>query len=110
MSPILTGGLGNWVQGINFRKVVGNGNIISHRVELKANFTKTFEVSLDYFFLKAHTLSNLGALAPIAKLNGKTYGQEWTLNTRYFLNSHFLLLGILSYAQPGDAIKKCFSR
>lgn len=106
--PILTGGLGNWVQGINFRKVVGNGNIISHRVELKANFSKSFEVSLDYFFLKAHTLSNLGALAPIAKLNSHTYGQELTLTTRYLLNSHFMLLGILSYAKPGDAIQKAF--
>lgn len=106
--PILTGGLGNWVQGLNFRKVVGNGNIISHRVELKANFTKSFEASLDYFFLKAHTLSNLGALAPIAKLNAKTYGQEWTLTTRYSLNSHFMLLGIFSYAKPGDAIQNAF--
>jgi Alginate export len=106
--PILTGGLGNWVQGINFRKVVGNGNIISHRVELKANFTKSFEASLDYFFLKAHTLSNIGALAPIAKLNANTYGQEWTLTTRYFLNTHFMLLGILSYAKPGDAIQNAF--
>jgi hypothetical protein len=106
--PMLTGGLGDWVQGINFRKIIGNGNIISHRVELKANFTKNFEAAIDYFFLKAHTLSNLGALAPISKLNENAYGQEWTITTRYVPSKHFMLLGILSYAKPGDAIRKAF--
>jgi hypothetical protein len=96
------------VQGINFRKVVGNGNIVSHRVELKANFSRAFEVSLDYFFLKAHTLSNVGALAPISKLNARTYGQEITLTTRYFLSNHFMLLGVFSYSAPGEAIRSAF--
>jgi hypothetical protein len=107
--PILTGGLGNWVQGINFRKLVGSGNIVSHRVEAKAYVSKSFELSLDYFFLKANTLANMGALAPIAKLTDKTYGQEVTLTTRYFLSSHFMLLGVLSHAIPGNAIKTSFN-
>jgi hypothetical protein len=107
--PILTGGLGNWVQGINFRKLVGSGNIVSHRVEAKAYVNKSFELSLDYFFLKANTLSNMGALAPIAKLTDKTYGQEITLTSRYFLSSHFMLLGVLSHAIPGNAIKTSFN-
>ena len=107
--PMLTGGLGNWVQGINFRKIVGSGNIISHRVELKSYFSKSFEVSLDYFHLRAHTSSNIGALAPIAKLNGLEYGHEFTLASRYFLNSHFMLLTVFSHAVPGDAIKNAFN-
>lgn len=107
--PILTGGLGNWVQGINFRKLLGNGNLISHRVELKSYFSKSFEVSLDYFYLKAHTRENLGSLPPLVKLDSRQFGHELTLTTRYFLNSHFLLLGILSYAKPGDAIKQSFN-
>lgn len=107
--PILTGGLGNWVQGINFRKVAGNGNIISHRVELKSYLSKSWEVSLDYFLLKANTYSNIGALAPIAKLKGDTYGQEITLTSRYFLSSHFMLLTVFSHAIPGNAIKNAFS-
>jgi hypothetical protein len=106
--PMLTGGLGNWVQGIDFRKISGNGNIISHRIEAKASLSKTFEASIDYFFLKSDTRSNLGALAPIQKLKGDVYGQEVTLTTRYFLSSHFMLLGIFSYAAPGDAIKNAF--
>jgi hypothetical protein len=107
--PILTGGLGNWVQGINFRKVAGNGNIISHRLELKSYFSKSWEVSLDYFLLQAHTASNIGALAPIAKLNGKTYGQELTLTSRYFLSNHFMLLTVFSHGVPGNAIKNAFT-
>lgn len=107
--PILTGGLGNWVQGINFRKLLGNGNIISHRVELKSYFSKSFEVALDYFFLQAHTPENLGSLPPLVKLNNRQFGHEFTLTTRYFLNSHFLLLGVLSHARPGKAIESAFT-
>ena len=107
--PMLTGGLGNWVQGIDFRKISGSGNIISHRVEAKANFSSNFEMSVDYFLLRANTLSNIGALSPIANLKDVSYGHEFTLTTRYFLSSHFMFLGIFSYANPGEAIKKAFS-
>lgn len=106
--PILTGGLGNWVQGINFRKIVGNGNIISHRVEAKANFSKQLEISADYFLLKANTHQNQGGLAPIAKLAEKTYGHEITITGRYFISSHFMFLTVLSYASPGKAIQQAF--
>jgi hypothetical protein len=107
--PMLTGGLGNWVQGINFRKVSGNGNIGSHRIELKAFFTKTFEASFDYFMLLAPSMENTGALAPLAKLKGRQYGQEFTFSTRYFLSNHFMLLGILSHALPGNATRNAFA-
>lgn len=105
---LLTGGLGNWVQGINFRKIIGDGNLTSHRVELKGYVKKNFEVSLDYFFLQANSLSNLGSLAPISNLNAKTYGHEVTLTTRYFMGNHYMLLGVFSWAQPGAAIEKAF--
>lgn len=106
---ILTGGLGNWVQGINFRKLIGNGNILSHRVELKAYPSKTFDLSLDYFLLQAHQLDNTSGLAPIAKLKHKMFGQEVTLTTRYFLNEHFMLLGVFSHAKPGSGIQQAVS-
>jgi hypothetical protein len=106
--PVLTGGLGNWVQGINFRKLVGSGNIISHRVELKTNLSKVFELTLDYFFLQADSYSNIGGLAPISRLKAKNFGQEVTLGTRYFLNDHFMLLTVFSWAKPGEAIEQAF--
>jgi hypothetical protein len=106
--PLLTGGLGNWVQGINFRKVVGNGNIITHRIEAKMQVSSVFELSLDYFHLRAQSLSNLGGLAPIARLKSVEYGQEVTLTARYFLNKHFMLLGVFSYGQPGTGLQLAF--
>jgi Alginate export len=108
--PILTGGLGNWVQGINFRKVIGNGNIVTHRIEVKGNFSKKWDLSLDYFILSADQLNNQGGLGPIANLKDKSFGQEFTLNTRYFINNHFMLFGLYSFANPGKAIQNSFDQ
>jgi hypothetical protein len=105
---IQTGGLGNWVQGINFRKVNGDGNIVSHRVELKGYIKRNFELSVDYFFLRADNLSNLGSLAPISNLSGKSYCHEITGTARYFIGRHFLFLGVLSWSKPGEAITRAF--
>jgi hypothetical protein len=107
--PILSGGLGNWLQGLNYRKVLGNGNLISHRIEVKSYINKKVELSFDYFLLRAHRELNLGGLAPIARLIEKDYGHEVTLSGRYFINNHFLLLCVFSYAHPGEAIRKQFS-
>lgn len=107
--PMLTGGLGDWVQGINFRKLSGNGNITTHRVELKTYFTKSFDVSLEYFMLLAPSQENTGELPPLAKLKGKQYGQEITMTTRYFLSKNFNILGILSHAIPGNAVRNAFT-
>lgn len=107
--PILTGGLGNWVQGINFRKIIGNGNIETHRIEVKGNFSKKWDISLDYFVLHANQLNNQGGLAPISSLKNKNYGQEFTINTRYFINNNFMLFGLYSVADPGKAIENSFN-
>jgi hypothetical protein len=102
--PLLSSGLGNWVQGINFRKVIGNGNIVSHRIELKGSLSDKWQVALDAFFLRADELNNLGGLAPISNLTDKNFGQEYTVNLRYFLNRHFLFQGVFSHATPQKAI------
>jgi hypothetical protein len=91
------------------RKIVGNGNIVSHRVEVKANLSSTFEVSLDYFLLMANSYANNGGLPPLSPtLKARNYGQEITLTSRYFLNNHFMLLGVFSWATPGAAIEQAF--
>jgi len=105
---IQTGGLGNWVQGIDFRKISGDGNFITHRFELKGYVKKNFEVSLDYFLLSADTYSNLGSLAPVSNLSSKNYGHEVTATTRYFIGKNYLLLGVFSWAKPGDAVVSAF--
>lgn len=103
--PLLTGGLGDWVQGINMRKVVGNGNIVTHRIQAKVFPTSSLELSLDYFHLRADTYSNIGSLAPLQELKSKRLGDEITLTSRWFLSRHFMLLGIASYGIPGSGIK-----
>ena len=106
--PILTGGLGNWVQGLNYRKVAGNGNITSHRIEVSSWITGTMALSLDYFYLRANQANNLGALPPIAQLKNKELGHEATITLKGLIADHFTLLGIVSYAIPGAGLKSAF--
>ncbi len=103
--PLLTGGLGTWVQGLNFRKVIGAGNIISHRIELSGYLVDKLRLSFDAYFLKAHQLNNLGGLAPISELQSKNFGQEYTLAGQYSFNPNYLLLAVVSGAFPGGAIQ-----
>ncbi len=108
--PLQTGGLGNWIQGLNFRKVCGNGNIGAHRVQLDFYPQSNMLVSLDYFYLWAPQLYNLGGLPPLSSLQDNKLGQEITMTYKYFISNKFTLLGIISTAFPGDAIKKAFSK
>ncbi len=106
--PILTGVLGNWVQGLNFRKLVGNGNLVSHRVELTSWISPTMAISFDYFNLRADQLTNNGGLAPITTLKNKMLGQEGSLTLKGLLNKNMTLLGIVSYATPGKGLELAF--
>ncbi len=107
--PILTGGLGNWVQGLNFRKVLGNGNLVSHRVEMTSWISPTMSLSLDYFYLQADRLNNVGGLPPITTLSSKTLGHETSLSIKGLLKEHFTLLGVVSYGIPGDGLDAAFA-
>lgn len=107
--PILTGGLGNWVQGLNFRKVLGNGNLISHRVELTSWINQSMSLSFDYFYLQANELNNLGGLPPINTLSNKELGHEASLTLKGLLKEHFTLLGVVSYGIPGKGLNHAFA-
>lgn len=104
--PLLTGGLGDWVQGINMRKVLGNGNIITHRLQARINPSSSVDVSIDYFHLRADSYINVGGLAPITQLKSKRLGDEITVTTHWYINQHFMLLGLGSIAIPGKAIRE----
>ena len=106
--PILTGGLGNWVQGLNFRKVLGNGNIKTHRVELTSWINNSMAISLDYFYLQADKLNNLGGLPPISNLKSKEFGHETTLTLKGLLQKNLTLLGVVSYGIPGKGLQQAF--
>lgn len=104
--PVLTGGLADWVQGINMRKVAGNGNIISHRVQARLNLLKNLDVSVDYYHLRADSYINAGGLAPLTQLKSKRLGDEITLISHWYINRNFLLLGIGSWAHPGKGLRR----
>lgn len=107
--PILTGGLGNWVQGLNFRKVLGNGNLFSQRIELTSWISQSMSLSLDYFYLRANSLNNVGGLPPIANLTNKELGHETSLTLKGLLKEHFTLLGVVSYGIPGEGLQQAFT-
>lgn len=104
--PLLTGGLGDWVQGINMRKILGNGNIISHRIQARFNPTPSLDFSVDYFHLRADTYTNLGSMAPLSELKSKKLGDEVTVTSHWYINSNFMLLGLFSYAIPGKGVRE----
>lgn len=106
--PMLTGGLGNWIQGLNFRKTAGNGNIGAHRLQLDLYPRNDMLLSIDYFYLWAPQEFNLGGLPPISRLNDNYLGQEITFTYKYFISNNFTLLGIFSTAFPGEGMKKAF--
>lgn len=106
--PILTGGLGNWVQGLNFRKVLGNGNLVSHRIELTSWINESMSLSFDYFYLQANQLNNLGGLAPIKTLKNKELGHEASVTLKGLLKEHFTFLGVVSYGIPGKGLEEAF--
>ncbi|MCI0472935.1 MAG: alginate export family protein, partial [Ignavibacteria bacterium] len=107
--PMQTGGLGNWIQGLSFRKVSGNSNIGAHRIQLDLYPKQDMLVSLDYFYLWAPESFNLGGLPPISRLPDNHIGQEITMTYKYFISDKFTLLGIFSAVFPGNGIKKNFS-
>lgn len=100
------GGLGDWLQGINLAKVYSNGNLFSHRVEFKVKPTDNLQLSLDYFYLFADELNNLGGNAALSRLESRSIGQEVMFTTRWSISQNLFLLGVTSMAFPSDAIRR----
>ena len=87
---------------------MGNGNIISHRIEATSWVTENMSLSLDYFYLQSDQLNNLGGLAPISNLKNKELGHETSLTLKGLLKDHITLLGVVSYGIPGKGFKQAF--
>jgi hypothetical protein len=100
------GGLGDWLQGINLAKVYTNANVFSHRVELKIKPSNTLQFSLDYFYLFANQLNNLGGNPALSSLESRSIGHELMFTTRWSVSQNLFLLGTTSIAFPSDAIRR----
>lgn len=102
--PMLTGSLAEWVQGINMCKVVGAGNIVTHRLEAIIYPARNINIELDYYHLRADTRYNVGGTPALNNLPSKHLGDEITMQVNWNINRHFMLLGLVSAAIPGKGI------
>jgi len=92
----LSSGLDEWVQGVNFKKVVTNTNLNSHRVRLNAGPDQRLNFTLDYYYLW---------VAVPLPTEQSTYGNELDLIVRWAISKQLFFLGGAGVVWPGDVIK-----
>lgn len=91
----LSSGLDTWVQGVNFKKVVSNSNLNTHRIRLNVVPTEKLSLTFDYFWLLADETGG-----------SPDYGQELNLGVRWSISEHLFFLGVAGIAFPGDNLKE----
>jgi hypothetical protein len=84
------------VQGVNFKKVVTNSNLDSHRWRLNFGPDPRLNYTIDYFRLYAHQ-----AIAG----QSDHYGDELDVGIRWAITPRLFFLGVAGVAWPGDAIR-----
>jgi hypothetical protein len=103
--PMLSGGLAEWVQGVSFKKIVGNSNMNVHRLRATASPSKKLNLTLDLFDFEARELNNLGGNPALASLASHDIGREVTLRADWFAMRRLYVLFVASHAVPGNAIR-----
>jgi hypothetical protein len=103
--PLMNTGLGIWLQGVSFGKLMSNSNLATHRVQLNIAPMETLNLTADYHLLRAPQLNNLGSSPAIALLKSHDIGQEFTLSARWAINKNFYLQSLASCALPGKALR-----
>ena len=103
--PLLSTGLGIWLQGISFGKIVSNSNLATHRVQLNVVPVETLNVTFDYHKLTVPETDDATSNRVPGALSSSDLGQEFTLSGRWAINRNLYLQGIASYAMPGAALE-----
>lgn len=103
--PLLSTGLGNWLQGISFGKLTSNSNLSVHRLQVNVVPMPMLNVTFDWHILRAPERNNLGANPALSTLTSSDIGQEFTLTGRWALNRNLFLQTIGSVAVPGKALR-----
>ena len=103
--PLLSTGLGIWLQGVSFGKVVSNSNLGTHRIQLNVVPVETLNVTFDYHKLAVPEADDVNANRVPGALSSSSLGQEFTLSARWAINRTLYLQGIASYAVPGEALQ-----
>lgn len=104
--PLLSTGLGNWLQGVIFGKITSNANLAVHRLQFNLAPTPALNITFDWHLLRAPERNNLGSNPLIARLSSTDIGQEFSLTARWAMNRNLYLQGIASLAVPGKALRE----
>lgn len=103
--PLLSTGLGNWLQGVTFGKVTSNSNLAAHRIQFNVTPVPTLNLTLDWHLLRAPELNNLGGNPALSRLSSYDLGQEFTLSVRWAISRQLYLQSLASMAVPGRALR-----
>ncbi len=103
--PLLSTGLGNWLQGVVMGKITSNSNLAVHRLQLNLVPAASLNVTFDWHILRAVERNNLGANPAIAQLTSTDIGQEFTATARWAIDRNFYLQSFVSVARPGRALR-----
>jgi hypothetical protein len=103
--PLLSTGLGNWLQGISFGKLTSNSNLAVHRLQFNLQPTPAINLTFDWHLLRAPERNNLGSNPVLAQLSSHDIGQEFTTTLRWAINRNLYLQSLVSVAAPGRALR-----
>ncbi len=103
--PLLSTGLGNWLQGVVFGKITSNSNLAVHRLQFNLVPTPALNLTLEWYLLQAPELNNLGSNPAIGRLSSRDLGQEFSATARWAINRNLYLQTIASVGVPGKALR-----
>jgi hypothetical protein len=92
----MSSGLDKWVQGVNFKKIVTNSNLNTHRVRLYLSPSDRVNYTFDYFRLCADVPNAAGQ---------RQYGDEINLALRWAISRQLYFLAVAGIGWPGEVIK-----
>ncbi|MFN3890633.1 MAG: alginate export family protein [Beijerinckiaceae bacterium] len=101
--PLLSTGLGVWLQGVTFGKLTANTNLETHRLQFNVAPNPALNITFDWHLLRAAQYNNIGANPALSQLASRALGQEFTLTARWALSRNIYLQTVASQAIPGRA-------
>ncbi|MBO1545255.1 alginate export family protein, partial [Brucella melitensis] len=103
--PLLSTGLGIWLQGVSFGKITTNSNLETHRVQFNVAPDERLNLTFDYYLLRTPQLNNLGSNPALSTLSSHDLGQELSLSARWSATKSLYLQALVSHAIPGTALR-----
>lgn len=103
--PLLSTGLGNWLQGVTFGKLTTNSNLAVHRIQFNVTPNPALNLTFDFHRLLAPQLNNLGSNPALGTLSSHDLGKEFTWSARWAISRNFFLQSLVSLAYPGQAFQ-----